>query len=204
MNATCCAPCLHCSKMESESSCGIAHHMSLLKLTWISQAPLRYETVGPAGTARLESLAGLGCSVADPVGQGGPAGTARLDSMSMSGCSVADLVGFAPAMVLRRRLREASPRAASPTKQSEQRAIIQARQSRLAEGRGDRASPSSSEASPQRLGKGARLVGGWLWGCLRGNPWVRWVGVLGSLGGCFKWLCRLGFGSVVGWLGGDG
>ena len=129
MNETCCAPWLHCCKMESESSCGIAHHMSLLKSTWISQAPLRYETVGPAGRARLESLAGLGCSVADPVGQGGPAGTARLESMSMSGCSVADLVGFAPAMVLRRRLREASPRAASPTKQSEQKAIIQGRQS---------------------------------------------------------------------------
>ena len=130
MNETCCAPWVHCSKMESESSCGIAHHMSLLKLTWISHfdcGPV--ETVGPAGTARLESLAGLVCSVAEPVGPGGPAGTARLESMSTSGCSVADLVRSAPAMVLRRRLGEASPRAASPTKQSEQRAIIQGRQS---------------------------------------------------------------------------
>ena len=129
MNETCCAPWLHCCKMESESSCGIAHHMSLLKSTWISQARLRYEKVGPAGQARLESLAGLGCSVADPVGQGGSAGSTRMEFMSTSGCSVADLVGSAPAMVLRRRLREASPRAASPTKQSEQKAIMQDRQS---------------------------------------------------------------------------
>ena len=133
MNETCCAPWVHCSKMESESSCGIAHHMSLLKLTWISHfdcgpISLTVETVGPAGTARLESLAGLVCSVADPVGQGGPAATARLESMSTSGCSVADL-GAELAMVLRRRLGEASPRAASPTKQSEQRATIQGRQS---------------------------------------------------------------------------
>ena len=136
MNETCCAPWVHCSKMESESSCGIAHHMSLLKLTWISHFdcgpswPRNKEngTVGPAGTARLESLAELVCSVADPVGQGGPAATARLESMSTSGCSVADL-GAELAMVLRRRLGEASPRAASPTKQSEQRATIQGRQS---------------------------------------------------------------------------
>jgi len=43
----------------------------------------------------------------EPVGQAGPAGTARLESMATSGCSVADLVISAPAMVLRRRLGEA-------------------------------------------------------------------------------------------------
>ena len=124
MNETCRAAGVHCPRMESESSCGIAHHMSLLKLTWISHfdcGPV--ETVSPAGTARLV------CSVAEPVGPGGSAGTARLESMSTSGCSVADLVSSAPAMVLRRRLGEASPRTASPTKQFEQRAIIQGRQS---------------------------------------------------------------------------
>ena len=54
---------------------------------------------------------------------GRPAGAARLESMSTSGCSVADLVISAPAMVLRRRLEEASPGAASSAKQSEHRDI---------------------------------------------------------------------------------
>ena len=103
LNTTCCAPAAHWSKIRLESSCGIAHHMPLGKLTWISHLKFPHaghgpvETVGPAGT-------GLGCSVADPVVPGGPAGRARLVSMSMSGCSVADLVTSAPAMVLRRGL----------------------------------------------------------------------------------------------------
>ena len=108
LNTTSCAPWAHCSKIGSESSCGIAHHMPLGKLTRISLAKQYLgklphaghgpvETVGPAGT-------GLGCSVADPVVPGGPAGRARLVSISMSGCSVADLVTYAPAMVLRREL----------------------------------------------------------------------------------------------------
>ena len=41
-------------------------------------------------------------------------------SMSTWGCSVADLASSAPAMVLRRKLVEASPRAASHTEQLEQ------------------------------------------------------------------------------------
>ena len=103
LNTTSCAPWVHCSKIRSESSCGIAHHMPLGKLTWISHLKFPHvghgpvETVCPAGT-------GLGCSVADPVVPGGPAGRARRVSMSMSGCSVADLVTSAPAMVLRRGL----------------------------------------------------------------------------------------------------
>ena len=79
MYETCCAPLVHCSRMASERSCGITHHMPLLNATWIS---------GPV----------------QPVG---PAGTARLESMATSGCSVADLVIAGFAMVLRKRLGEA-------------------------------------------------------------------------------------------------
>ena len=57
--------------------------------------------------------------------------------MSTSGCSVADLVSSALAMVLRRKLGEASPPAPNHTKQLEQRAIIQGRRSWRADGKGE-------------------------------------------------------------------
>ena len=59
-------------------------------------------------------------------------------AMLTLGCSVADLANLAPAMeAWKRKLGQASPRAASHTKQLEQRAIIQTRRSRRADGMGD-------------------------------------------------------------------